>query len=208
MGKENKLLSFLNCTKFILRTTAKLYQVRKKSNNTQRVALDGGTMIFFSVLCRNTGLLALRKKKTAPTVTVKNVWKDPIFSDIRNMSVFIAPNNVRCAVIPWLLLFLRSVWSPSKVTFTAITLLIQAFFKSYGQFSLVCYRDNNIKPCFPYMRMIKINSKPFVISDKKWPTPFNMSSAPLSLLPVFREHLHSYVPLLNHPQSKWILIKN
>ena len=80
------------------------------------------------------------------------------------MSVRIAPNSVRCAVILWLLLFLRSVWSPSKVTFTAITLLIQAFFKSYGQFSLVCYRDNNIKPCFSYLRMIKINSKPFVVT--------------------------------------------
>ena len=72
-AKRIKLLIFLNCTKCILRTTAKLYQVRKKSNNTQRTALDGGTMIFFSVLCRNTGLPALRKKKTAPTVTVKNV---------------------------------------------------------------------------------------------------------------------------------------
>ena len=111
-AKRIKLLIFLNCTKCILRTTAKLYQVRKKSNNTQRVALDGGTMIFFPVLCRNTGLLALRKKKTAPTVTVKNVWKDPIFSDIRNMSVFIAPNSAPCAVILWLLLFLRSVSSP------------------------------------------------------------------------------------------------
>ena len=37
-------------------------------------------------------------------------------------------------------------------------------------------------PCFSYMRMIKINSTPFVISDNKWPTPFNMSEAPLSFI--------------------------
>ena len=130
------------------------------------------------------------------------MWKDQIFSDIRNMSVRIAPNSVRCAVILWLLLFLRSVWSPSKVTFTAITLLIPAFLKSYGQFSLVCYRDNNIKPCFSYMRMIKINSKPFVISDKKWPTPFNMSRAPPSSLSVFRVQLHWFKRTFIESSSK------
>ena len=37
-------------------------------------------------------------------------------------------------------------------------------------------------PCFSYRRMIKINSTPFVISDNKWPTPFNMSEAPLSFI--------------------------
>ena len=37
-------------------------------------------------------------------------------------------------------------------------------------------------PCFSYMRMIKINSTPFAISDNKWPTPFNMSEAPLSFI--------------------------
>ena len=63
-----------------------------------------------------------------------------------------------------------------------MTLLIQALFKSYDQCSLVCFKDNIIMPCFSYRRMIKINSTPFVISDKKWPTPFNMSEAPLSFI--------------------------
>ena len=37
-------------------------------------------------------------------------------------------------------------------------------------------------PCFSYMRMIKIISTPFAISDNKWPTTFNMSEAPLSFI--------------------------
>ena len=106
--------SCLTCTKCILklRTAAKLYHARKKSNSTQRATHDRGAINFFSVFCRNTSLPALRKKKNAPTITVKNLWKDPIFSDIRNTSVRIAPNSAPCAVILWLLLFLRSVSSP------------------------------------------------------------------------------------------------
>ena len=34
-------------------------------------------------------------------------------------------------------------------------------------------------PCFSDMRMIKINSTQLLISDDKWPPPFNMSRAPL-----------------------------
>ena len=34
-------------------------------------------------------------------------------------------------------------------------------------------------PCYSDMRMIKINSTQLLISDDKWPPPFNMSRAPL-----------------------------